>query len=84
MDINGELKDPFGKPLIKSRYNYEEHDNNYRYEDNNNDSLDTDKQIKEDKKNKKQSGYQPESMDDNDNAMTGTPTPGFSLVKSFF
>jgi hypothetical protein len=100
MDIDGELKDPSGKKV--GEYNnrhYENNDNNYRYNDREQDSIDIQEQIKEKRRekeekekelkeleermNKKQTSHQPESMDDNDNTLVDS-SPGFSLVKSFF
>ncbi|MEI9810365.1 MAG: PspC domain-containing protein [Bacteroidota bacterium] len=90
MDINGELKDPSGNKMINEEFRYEDN-GGYRYEES--DSIQLQKKIErtkqelkelEEKKKKKQSGYQTESIDDRDNIMADSPSPGFSLVKSFF
>jgi phage shock protein PspC (stress-responsive transcriptional regulator) len=100
MGIDGELKDPSGKKIGEGSRRYENYNNDYRYNNTEKDSLNIEEKIKEkrrikeendrelkeleEKQNKKQSGYQSESVDDTDNVMTGSPTLGFSFVKSFF
>ena len=82
MGVDGNLKDAEGKDVIN---------NDYRFRDN--DSIELKRSIEEkkrelkeleEKQNKKQSSIEKESMDDNDDAVTKTSSPVFSLVKSFF
>jgi hypothetical protein len=82
MDKDGSLKDAYGKDIINS---------DYRYRDN--DSIELKRTIEEkkrelkdleEKQNKKQSLNQKESVDDKDESMASSPSPVFSLVKSFF
>ncbi|HEY6504436.1 MAG TPA: PspC domain-containing protein [Chitinophagaceae bacterium] len=82
MGVDGNLKDATGKDIIN---------NDYRYEGN--DSIRLQKEIErkkqelkelEERQNKKQSGKQMESMDDEDEVTASSMTPGFSLVKALF
>jgi phage shock protein PspC (stress-responsive transcriptional regulator) len=84
MGIDGNLKDAEGKDLIN---------NDYRYNNNNNDSIELKRSIEQKKKelkeleerqNKKQSFNEKESMDDKEDAVVSTNSPVFSLVRSFF
>ncbi|MDP4263712.1 MAG: PspC domain-containing protein [Bacteroidota bacterium] len=83
MGIDGTLKDEKGQDIINNDYRYRE-----------NDSIELKRSIEQKKrelkeledreKRKKQSFSEKESMDDKDETMASTPTPIFSLVKTFF
>jgi hypothetical protein len=84
MGIDGNLKDAEGKDLIN---------NDYRYSNNNNDSIELKRSIEqkkqelkelEERQNKKQSFNEKESMDDKEDAVASASSPVFSLVRSFF
>jgi phage shock protein PspC (stress-responsive transcriptional regulator) len=84
MGIDGNLKDAEGKDIIN---------NDYRYENNDNDSLRIQREIErrkqeikdlEERQNKKQTSGEMESMDDKEETVVSSPASSFSLINSFF